>query len=139
MIFCFHRDTEGCSILWKNSVQQDNYDLRHKNVAKSPGGFMTRTRIAIAVATLAVTLASGNVFAQDHHDDHGGYVRHNEWKKGYHMKQEDWGRGQQVDYHAHHLQAPPRGYEWRQVDGNYVMAAVATGVIASVIAASAAH
>ncbi len=98
---------------------------------------MTRTRIAIAVATLAVTLAGGSAFAQEHHDDHGGgYVKHNEWKKGYHMNQSDWGRGQQVDYRAHHLQAPRRGYEWRQVDGNYVMAAVATGVIASVIVAS---
>ena len=29
--------------------------------------------------------------------------------------------------------------EWREVDGNYVMAAVATGIIASVVAASAAH
>jgi Ni/Co efflux regulator RcnB len=34
------------------------------------------------------------------------------------------------------LRAPPHGYEWRMVDGNYVLAAVATGVIASVVAAS---
>jgi Ni/Co efflux regulator RcnB len=118
-------------------MQQDDCGSRHKNVAKSPGGFMTRTRIAIAVVALVATLAGGTAFAQEHHDDHGGgYVKHDEWKKGYHMKSEDWSRGQQVDYHAHHLQAPPRGYEWRQVDGNYVMAAVATGVIASVIVAS---
>ena len=76
----------------------------------------------------------------DHHDDHHqNYVHHQEWRKGYHMRGEDWSRGQRVDYHAYHLSAPPRGYEWREVDGNYVMAAVATGVIASVIVASAAH
>ena len=76
----------------------------------------------------------------DHHDDHHQqYVRHEEWKKGYHMRSEDWGRGERVDYRTYHLSAPPRGYEWREVDGNYVLAAVATGVIASVIAASIAH
>ena len=75
----------------------------------------------------------------DYHDaHHQQYVHHNEWKKGYHMRSEDWGRGERInDYRTYHLSAPPRGYEWREVDGNYVMAAVATGVIASVIAASA--
>ena len=74
----------------------------------------------------------------DHHDNHA-YVRHDEWKKGYHMRDEDWRRGEPVDYRTYHLKKPPRGYEWRQVDGNYVMAAVATGIIASTIIASADH
>ena len=74
----------------------------------------------------------------DHRDGHHQqYVRHDEWKKGYHMRSEDWNRGERVeDYRTYHLSAPPRGYEWRQVDGNYVMAAVATGVVASVVVAS---
>jgi Ni/Co efflux regulator RcnB len=42
-----------------------------------------------------------------------------------------------VDYRARHLRAPPRGYEWRQVNGQYVLAAAATGLIASIIAAGA--
>ena len=76
----------------------------------------------------------------EHHDDqHQQYVRHDEWKKGYHMRSEDWNRGTRVDYRTYHLRQPPNGYEWREVDGNYVLAAVTTGVIASVIAASAAH
>ncbi len=77
----------------------------------------------------------------DHHEDHSQqkYVQHKEWKHGYHMNHDDWNRGQPVDYHTYHLQEPRSGYEWRQVDGNYVMAAVATGVIASVVIASAAH
>lgn len=77
----------------------------------------------------------------DYHDaHHQQYVRHDEWKKGYHMRSEDWNRGERVDnYRDYHLSAPPRGYEWREVDGNYVLAAVTTGVIASVIAASVAH
>jgi Ni/Co efflux regulator RcnB len=95
-----------------------------------------------ALSTLSAVLFTGAAFAQDHNDDHHdnhAYVHHDEWKKGYHMKDEDWKRGEQVDYHAHHLKAPPRGYEWREVDGNYVMAAVATGIVASVIAESAAR
>jgi Ni/Co efflux regulator RcnB len=69
-------------------------------------------------------------------DDHGGYVKHDEWHKGAKINQNDWNRGTQVDWHAHHLQSPPRGYEWRQVDGNYVLAAAATGIIAATIIAA---
>jgi len=99
----------------------------------------------VAHCTLAMTLTGGMAFAQDHHDDHQDardnhhYVRHDEWRKGAHMNHDDWNRGERVDYGHYHLHAPPRGYEWREVDGNYVMAAVATGVIASIVAASAAH
>lgn len=103
---------------------------------------MKRIGRFIALSTMTVVLSTGLGFAQDHRDDdhHDAYVRHDEWKKGYHMKQEDWARAQRVDdWRAHHLRQPPRGYEWREVDGNYVLAAVATGVIASVIAANAAH
>ena len=72
----------------------------------------------------------------DNRDNHGGYVHHSEWRRGHRMSQNDWRRGQRVDYRSHHLRAPPRGYEWREVDGNYVMAAIATGLIASIIANS---
>jgi len=92
----------------------------------------------IAVSVLSA-LCSGVMLAQDHHEEQSQYVRHDDWKKGHKMQDEDWKRGSQVDYKSHHLKAPPSGYEWRQVDGNYVMAAVATGLIASVIVASAAH
>ena len=95
---------------------------------------MIRLRKVVALSTLALTRSAGAAFAQGDH-----YVRHDEWKKGAKINQDDWKRGQQVDYHQHHLNAPPRGYEWRSVDGNYVLAAVATGVIASVVIASAAH
>ena len=89
------------------------------------------------IFALALGIAGGNALADEHdgHDNHG-YVHHEEWKKGATMRREDWERGEKVDYHQHHLKAPPRGYEWRQVDGNYVLAAVATGVIASAIIAS---
>ena len=61
---------------------------------------------------------------------------HPDWKKGGRIGHDDWGRGSRIDYREHHLRKPPRGYEWRQVDNNYVLAAAATGLIASIILAS---
>ena len=40
------------------------------------------------------------------------------------------------DWRRHGLRAPPRGYRWQKVDNQYVLAAVATGLIASVILAN---
>ncbi len=99
---------------------------------------MMKFQKALALATLALTLTltGGTAFAEDHHDNHQ-YVKHEEWKKGYHMQHTDWDRGEKVDYRTNHLRRPPSGYEWRLVDGNYVLAAVATGVIASVVVAAA--
>ena len=37
------------------------------------------------------------------------------------------------DWRGHHLSAPPRGYHWVQTGGDYVLAAIATGVIASIL------
>jgi Ni/Co efflux regulator RcnB len=104
---------------------------------------MKQIRKIFALSTLAATLMGGIAFAQDHRDDHRddhhAYVRHDEWRKGATMRHEDWNRGTRIDYRRYHLNAPPRGYEWREVDGNYVMAAVATGVIATAIVASTIH
>lgn len=33
------------------------------------------------------------------------------------------------DWRAHRLSAPPRGYHWVQVGGDYVLVAIATGII----------
>ena len=107
---------------------------------------MRRIYAFLAVTTLSASLLGPMSFSQDRPDDHhdasdrhDAYVRHDEWSKGYHMKTEDWRRGQPVDYRHYHLDAPPHGYEWRSVDGNYVLAAVATGVIASAVVASTIH
>jgi len=89
----------------------------------------------LSTIMMAAVLSSSGALAQ-HPDDHGGYVKHPEWRKGAKINHDDWNRGAQVDWHAHHLQSPPRGYEWREVDGNYVLAAAATGLIAATIVAS---
>jgi Ni/Co efflux regulator RcnB len=94
---------------------------------------MKRLRNAVALSVLAaMTMTSGLAFADN-------YVRHNDWRHGGHIAHNDWNRGQRVDYRHYHLRQPPHGYEWRQVDGNFVLAAAATGLIASVVAASTVH
>ena len=96
---------------------------------------------AAFAATFALT-SIAPAFAQperyrDHDRDRGGdhhWVRHNDWRKGHRLGHADWDRGERLAWRAPHLRRPPRGYVWREVDGNYVMAAAATGLIASIIA-----
>lgn len=86
--------------------------------------------IIIAAIAAAAAATAVPAFAEPGHD----FRAHPEWTHGKRIGHDDWGRGQPVDWHAHHLRKPARGYEWREVDGNYVLAAAATGLIASVIA-----
>jgi Ni/Co efflux regulator RcnB len=37
------------------------------------------------------------------------------------------------DWRAHGLRPPPRGYHWMQNGSDYVLAAIATGVVSAVI------
>jgi len=57
-----------------------------------------------------------------------------EWRRGGHVPPE-YRRPQYVvnDWRAHHLHAPPRGYQWVQVGGDYVLVAIATGIIAQLL------
>lgn len=97
-------------------------------------------KIISSLAVLGVCCTPLASVAQHPDAFHQHYVRHSQWRHGYHMPPADWNRGQRVDnWRNYHLSAPPRGYEWREIDGNYVLAAVATGIVASVIAASASH
>ena len=63
--------------------------------------------------------------------DYGGGDHH--WRRGQRMGYNDWSGARVIDYREHRLRQPPRGYEWREANGQYVMAAIATGVIASII------
>jgi Ni/Co efflux regulator RcnB len=67
-----------------------------------------------------------NGWGQNYQGDH-------QWRRGQRIGHDNWTGAQPVDYRAHHLRQPPRGYEWRESNGQYVMAAVATGLIASII------
>ena len=116
-------------------------------------------RLLIAATALTLLAAPvGGAFAQgwnDRHDDHRPNAmmmdrhdndrrddrhdngRHNGWYKGGHIDRRDWDRGTRVnDWRRYHLSQPPRGYEWRRVDNNYVLAAAATGLIAGLLLAN---
>lgn len=68
---------------------------------------------------------------------HRGWGRdrghHNQWRRGQQMGYNDWRNAQRVDYRRYHLRQPPRGYEWRRNNDRYILAAVASGMIISVI------
>ncbi len=107
---------------------------------------------ALAVAIPAISMADPYDHDRDHdrdrdhaawqHDrpdwDHPGY-RHDyyrgvgpnhEWQRGARLPNEYRGHQYEVrDWRGHHLSEPPRGYHWVEVNGDYVLAAVATGII----------
>jgi len=91
---------------------------------------ITVTAMTVAMALGGPALAQGGYGG---HDGNRGWSDHSDFRRGGRVAHQDWDRGQPVDYRSHHLRRPSRGYEWREVNGNYVMAAVATGVIASMI------
>jgi Ni/Co efflux regulator RcnB len=64
-----------------------------------------------------------------HHGERGAGPSHN-YYKGERLPVEY--RHQQYvvdDWRAHRLSSPPRGYHWVQTGGDYVLVAIATGVI----------
>ena len=71
------------------------------------------------------------------HDNRGGErgagPRH-DMRKGGRLSNDYRGNQYVVsDWRGHHLNAPPRGYHWVQTGGDYVLAAVATGIILQVL------
>lgn len=120
----------------------------------------------LAATLLAGTALSGTAMAAgQRHDDRRYEQRHDDRHDGRYDRRDDrrdhradrrddrrdyrrWQRGQRLDaryrdnryyvsdYRRYGLRAPPRGYRWQRVDDSYILAAVATGVIASVIIAN---
>ena len=87
---------------------------------------------AAAMAVPAVSMAQ-----DEHHDDRrmeqNAHPAH-DWHKGDRVPDAYRDKRYVVnDWRGHHLHEPPAGYHWVQVNGDYVLAAVATGVIADVL------
>ena len=55
------------------------------------------------------------------------------WNRGERMGYNDWNSAQMVDYRQYHLRQPPRGYEWRRQNNQFILVAVTTGLIMSII------
>ncbi len=115
-----------------------------------------KKRLGSLILCGTMLLASGSVLAQDyghdhdhgdqrydhdHGDHHGGgfYDRgHREgWYRAGGRVPDEYRRGDYVvsDWHRDHLRPPPRGYHYvRSDNGDFLLVAVTTGVIASIIA-----
>jgi len=62
---------------------------------------------------------------------------HRQWRRGDRIDNYNHRRYVEVDYRRHHLRAPPRGYHYVQDDrGDIILAAIAGGLIAAIIAAN---
>ncbi len=92
--------------------------------------------VAAAMAVPAVSMAQDE-HRDEHHDDRrieqNAHPAH-DWHKGDRVPDAYRDNRYVVnDWRGHHLHEPPAGYHWVQVNGDFVLAAVATGVIADVL------
>jgi Ni/Co efflux regulator RcnB len=93
--------------------------------------------LVAAVSLPAITMAQG----EEKHDDRRteqkverGAGPDHSWHKGDRLP-DSYRSNQYVvnDWQSRHLRQPPSGYHWVNVNGDYVLAAVATGVIADLL------
>lgn len=71
------------------------------------------------------------------HDDHRGGGPRQDLHRGQRLSQEYRDNRYVVnDWRARRLSAPPRGQHWVQAGNDYVLAAIATGVITSILLAN---
>jgi Ni/Co efflux regulator RcnB len=95
--------------------------------------------LSLLAGTVSIASAAGNQnpgsYQNTDNRDGNSNAGHKDWRRGQRIEQADWNRGQRVNYRQRHLHRPARGYEWREVDGHYVEAAIVGGLIASVIVA----
>ncbi len=103
-----------------------------------------QTAVAAVVAALALG-GAGAAFADrnDHHDHdrwghevdmHRGYGADHKFYIGHSLPREYHQRNYVVDdWRGHNLRQPPRGYHWVQSGDDYLLVAVASGLIASAI------
>lgn len=86
--------------------------------------------------------ARDRAYQQGRHDqaraeDRQDRREYRRWAKGQRLDSRYRGNSYYVsDYRRYGLRQPPRGYRWQRVNDQYVLAAVATGLIASVIIAN---
>jgi Ni/Co efflux regulator RcnB len=78
-----------------------------------------------------------NSYSQGNHG-YGDYSRRDGYRQQYHrggyLQSEYRGNRYVVnDWRQRRLSAPPRGYQWVQANNDYVLAAIATGLIAQVL------
>jgi Ni/Co efflux regulator RcnB len=95
------------------TATQASAEVVHKQVVTKPNGTRVVTKTGIG--------PNGRVTKT---------TRKMKWNRGQKLSINYRDRRYQVDWRAHHLHQPRPGYQWVQVDGQYVMVALATGLIA---------
>ena len=95
---------------------------------------------AASVAALSATPAAAQSRAQQKAENRAErrFERRaaKRWRKGQRLDRARFNQARRIDYRTYRLRAPPRGYEWREVDGDFVLAALATGLILEAFAAA---
>ncbi|MES1200018.1 MAG: RcnB family protein [Pseudomonadota bacterium] len=102
--------------------------------------FTTALAGMLLLSPIAVASASAQSRQDQHQQDQNrpnaqrnDGRHHAPWARGQRLGAYN-GRYAQVDYRSQHLRTPPRGYHWvRSDDGDFLLAAVATGLITQVI------
>ncbi|MCJ8518065.1 Ni/Co efflux regulator RcnB [Pseudorhizobium tarimense] len=63
-------------------------------------------------------------------------VKKHRWSRGHRLSAAERRHMRDVrDYHRYRLSAPPRGYRWVQVDNDFLLIGITSGIISSIIAA----
>jgi Ni/Co efflux regulator RcnB len=99
---------------------------------------------AILAAILAASLTTGGLaFAQNNGErndrgrneqDQRGAGPNHAYHRGDRLPAAERGKRYVVgDWRGHHLSAPPRGYHWVQSGSDFVLVAIATGVITQLL------
>ncbi len=105
--------------------------------------------MALSLFTVSVALADPPQSYDQGHDHHHPVAHHAAFNSGRYVRPhgyhaQTWRRGERLpaayrgagyvipNPAVYHLRPAPRGYYWVRVDNNAVLAAVATGVVASV-------
>jgi len=59
-------------------------------------------------------------------------VKRSHWERGHRVP--GWQRYRAVEYNRYNLKSPPRGYHWVRADNDFLLIAIGSGLIASIVA-----
>jgi len=103
------------------------------NQLKTLAGLLVAAALAAPALSMAQDRADHRADQKQAEPARGAGPDHN-WHKGDRIPASYRDKRYEVtDWKAHNLRQPPNGYHWVQVNGDYVLAAVATGVIADLL------
>jgi Ni/Co efflux regulator RcnB len=112
--------------------QGDNYN-RGRNDQAQRGGQQERRDTAARQPNRGDNRSRANNNGYQARDEQGAGPNH-DFRRGGRLPAEYRHRQYVVnDWRGHNLSAPPRGYHWVQAGNDYVLAAVATGIITQLL------